>query len=155
VPATVGVSLGDLRWLDVRSLPPETLLVVPLGASEQHGPHLPLSTASDIVDALARTVAERRDDVVVAPLVAYGSSGEHGGFAGTLSVGHEAIELFLLALARAASATFSRLLFVCAHGGNAEPLRRVVHRLRPRGGTSSPSCRGGDSTRTRGAPRLR
>jgi creatinine amidohydrolase/Fe(II)-dependent formamide hydrolase-like protein len=91
-PATAYARLGDLTWSEVRSLPRDTLLVVPVGATEQHGPHLPLSTDSIIADALAHALSERSDDVVVGPLIAYGSSGEHAGFAGTLSVGQEAID---------------------------------------------------------------
>ena len=104
------VALADL----VSSAVGGDLLVVPLGATEQHGPHLPLGTDTVIASALAHGV-----DAVVAPALPYGSSGEHAGFAGTLSLG-AATELALVELGR--SASFARVLFVCAHGGNAEPL---------------------------------
>ena len=61
------------------------------GSTEQHGPHLPLSTDTDIALALADALAARRPDVVVAPALPYGASGEHAGFPGTLSIGHEAL----------------------------------------------------------------
>ena len=64
------------------------LLVVPLGATEQHGPHLPLGTDTVIASALR---GSRRRDAVVAPALPYGSSGEHAGFPGTLSIGHAAL----------------------------------------------------------------
>ena len=66
------------------------LLVVPLGSTEQHGPHLPLDTDTRIAVAVAEGLAHRRGDVTVAPALAYGSSGEHAGFAGTLSIGQTA-----------------------------------------------------------------
>jgi creatinine amidohydrolase len=113
------------------------LLVVPLGATEQHGPHLPLGTDTMIASALASSV-----DAVVAPALPYGSSGEHAGFAGTLSLG-AATELALVELGR--SAGFARVLFVCAHGGNAEPLGAAVRQLRSEGIDArawSPSWRG-------------
>ncbi|HEY7633499.1 MAG TPA: mycofactocin biosynthesis peptidyl-dipeptidase MftE, partial [Thermoleophilaceae bacterium] len=72
-------------------------------------------------------------DVVVAPALAYGSSGEHDGFAGTLSIGRDAVEVVLVELVRSASASFERLLLVCAHGGNAAPLRAAERRLREEG----------------------
>jgi creatinine amidohydrolase len=102
------------------------LLVVPLGATEQHGPHLPLGTDTIIASALASAV-----DAVIAPAFPYGSSGEHAGFAGTLSIGRSALEHVLVELAR--SAPFARVLFVCAHGGNAEPLAAAVRLLRAEG----------------------
>jgi mycofactocin system creatininase family protein len=111
----------------------DALLVVPLGATEQHGPHLPLSTDTDIAVALADRLAATHADVVVAPSLAYGSSGEHQAFPGTLSIGGEATELVLVELCRSATATWSRVLLLCAHGGNAEPLGRAVARLRDEG----------------------
>ncbi len=109
------------------------VLAVPVGSTEQHGPHLPLSTDTDVAVALAEALARRRNDVLVAPPVAYGSSGEHAGFPGTLSVGPAATELLLVELGRSASATARRLLLVSAHGGNAEPVARAVRRLRAEG----------------------
>ncbi len=106
------------------------LLAVPVGSTEQHGPHLPLSTDTDLAVALCARLAEARPDVLVAPAVAYGSSGEHEGFAGTLSIGQEAIELLLVELCRSATRAFGRVLLVSTHGGNAEPVRRAEERLR-------------------------
>jgi creatinine amidohydrolase len=122
--------LADLAWPDVgRRAATGAVLAVPLGSTEQHGPHLPLSTDTDIAVALCLRLAAARDDVLVAPPVAYGSSGEHAGFPGTLSIGQRALELLLLELGRSACDTFAHVLFVNAHGGNAEPVKRAVSRL--------------------------
>ncbi|WP_064750317.1 mycofactocin biosynthesis peptidyl-dipeptidase MftE [Solirubrobacter soli] len=102
------------------------VLVVPLGATEQHGPHLPLGTDTIIATALAASL-----DAVVAPALPYGSSGEHAGFAGTLSIGREALVAVLVELVR--SSSFARVVFVSGHGGNAEPLATAVRRLRDEG----------------------
>ena len=106
------------------------VLAVPVGSTEQHGPHLPLSTDADLAVALCTQLAESRASVVVAPLVPYGSSGEHEGFAGTISIGQDATELLLVELGRSATRTFSRVLLVSTHGGNTEAVRRAVARLR-------------------------
>jgi mycofactocin system creatininase family protein len=111
-----------------------SLLAVPVGSTEQHGPHLPLSTDTDVAVALARSLASRRTDVLIAPAVAYGSSGEHDGFAGTLSIGAAATELVLVELGRSAlPGSFRRLLLVSAHGGNAGAVTAAVRLLRSEG----------------------
>jgi creatinine amidohydrolase len=119
---------ADLTWPEAAGRA-GAVLVVPLGSTEQHGPHLPLSTDTDVAVALAARVAGR-PDVLVAPAVPYGASGEHAGFAGTLSIGQAALELLLVELVRSATDTFRRVLLLSAHGGNAEPVRRAVARLR-------------------------
>jgi creatinine amidohydrolase len=125
--------LADLAWPDVAERAAAgAVLAVPLGATEQHGPHLPLSTDTDIAVALCRRLASARPDVLVAPAVAYGSSGEHDGFAGTLSIGQAAVSQLVLELGRSATKTFRHVLFVSAHGGNAEPVTRAVEELRSR-----------------------
>lgn len=106
------------------------VLVVPIGSTEQHGPHLPLGTDADVALALSRRLAARMKTMVVAPVISYGSSGEHAGFAGTLSIGQAAIELLLLELGRSAAETYRRQVFVSAHGGNAMPAVRAVTQLR-------------------------
>lgn len=105
------------------------LLAVPLGSVEQHGPHLPLDTDTRIAVAVAEGLAGRRSGLLVAPALGYGASGEHAGFPGTLSLGVAALEAVLVELVRSADDTASGVVFVCGHGGNAEPLRRAVHRL--------------------------
>lgn len=124
--------LGSLTWPEVTARG-DVLLAVPVGSTEQHGPHLPLSTDTDVAVALAGRLAARRPGVLVAPAVAYGSSGEHDGFAGTLSIGAAALELVLVELGRSASLWVPRLLLVSAHGGNADPVAAAVRRLRAEG----------------------
>jgi creatinine amidohydrolase len=106
------------------------VLLIPIGSTEQHGPHLPLGTDADVALAVSRRLAARMPTTVVAPVISYGSSGEHAGFAGTLSIGQAAIELLLLELGRSAAETYRRQVFVSAHGGNAGPAVRAVTRLR-------------------------
>lgn len=110
-----------------------TVLAVPLGATEQHGPHLPHSVDTDIAVALCTGLAAARPDVVVAPALPFGASGEHAGFPGTLSIGHEALRHVLVELGRSATDTFGHVLFVSAHGGNGEGLRGAVAQLRDEG----------------------
>lgn len=121
--------LRDLAYPSVRPLG-RRILVIPLGATEQHGPHLPLTTDTDIAQTLAGLLGERIPGrVVIAPAVAYGSSGEHRGFPGTLSIGTDATEQLLVELCRSAAGTWSRLLLLSAHGGNHVAVARAVEQL--------------------------
>ena len=104
-------------------------VVVPLGAFEQHGPHLPLDTDTRIAEAVSR----RLKGVQLAPSIAYGSSGEHAGFAGTISIGADALRLLLVEYGRSASAWATRVLFVNGHGGNVATLIAAVELLRYEG----------------------
>jgi creatinine amidohydrolase len=138
-------TLAGATWPDVAASRP--LLVVPVGSCEQHGPHLPLDTDTRIAQALAQRLAAAIDDVVVAPPVAYGSSGEHAHFPGTLSIGQPALEMVLVELGRSAD-HFAGVVFVNGHGGNAEPLAKAVATLRAEqrnAWTWSPTVAGGDA----------
>jgi mycofactocin system creatininase family protein len=124
--------LAELTWPDVAETAADSVLAVPLGATEQHGPHLPFTVDTELAAALAERLALARPWVVLAPAVPYGSSGEHAGFPGTLSIGQHATELLIVELVRSADA-FAGVLLVCGHGGNVEPLRRAVGLLRREG----------------------
>jgi creatinine amidohydrolase len=114
-------------------LPEGAVLLVPLGSTEQHGPHLPTGTdtavAAAVVDAAAAVVGDRLP-LVIAPAVTYGASGEHEHFPGTVSIGHEALALLLTELGRSASRWAGRILFVNGHGGNLPTVPEVVRSLR-------------------------
>jgi mycofactocin system creatininase family protein len=126
-----GVRLGARTWRQVHAGGP-SVLAVPLGSCEQHGPHLPLDTDTRIAVALADGLAAARPDVYAAPAVAYGASGEHAGFAGTLSIGQAGLALLLLELVRSAD-TFGGVVLVNAHGGNSAALARSAATLAAEG----------------------
>lgn len=121
--------LEDLRSSELEERG-RRLLALPLGATEQHGPHLTLGSDSRIAVALAYRLAERRSDVVVAPVLPYGSSGEHAGFPGTLSIGGELLERVVVEIARSMGPEFVGLVIVSAHGGNYDSVRRAIETLR-------------------------
>ena len=126
------MNLARATWPEIDSVAATTVLVIPLGSTEQHGPHLPFSTDTDVAIELAERLAATRDDIVVAPALAYGSAGEHAAFAGTLSIGQDALELVVVELVRSAG-DFAAVVLVCGHGGNAAPLGRSVRTLQGEG----------------------
>lgn len=106
-------------------------VVVPVGSVEQHGPHLPLDTDTRIATAVATGVTEHR--YLLAPAICYGASGEHQGFAGTISIGTEALTALLIEYGRSACTWAHRLVFVNGHGGNLQALRAAAGLLRAEG----------------------
>lgn len=113
------------------------ILVVPLGSTEQHGPHLPLAVDALVATAVAdRLVARWRADgvdAVAASVLAYGASGEHEQFAGTISIGTEVLRTVVVEIGRSAGRWADRIVFVNGHGGNVEGLNDAVDLLRAEG----------------------
>lgn len=107
-------------------------LVVPVGSTEQHGPHLPLDTDTRIATAVARDVADDHG-CLLAPAIAYGASGEHQGFPGTVSIGTPTLTAVLLEYGRSACVWSARVVFVNGHGGNVDALRSATATLRGEG----------------------
>jgi creatinine amidohydrolase len=106
----------------LRDVLPSSVVVVPIGAIEQHGPYLPVWTDSLIVSTVVSRAAG--DDCVVAPTVSFGASDHHLPFGGTLSLSVETMLAVLLDLARSvALGGGRRLALVNGHGGN----RGVCH----------------------------
>ena len=109
--------LSDLTWRDIRALDSgRWVAVLPTGAVEAHGPHLPLDTDGIIARAMARAGAERlaeRDlDVVVLPTLAYASAPFAQAFAGTVSVNPMAVTSIVLDVARAVGTQGAAVLAV-------------------------------------------
>lgn len=122
--------LGRFASAELVGLTPT--LIVPLGSTEQHGPHLPLDTDTRIATAVACAVVADCDGLV-APAIAYGAAGEHQGFAGTVSIGTAALTAVLVEYGRSACDWAGRIAFVNGHGGNVDALRAAVGLLRSEG----------------------
>jgi len=123
--------LGGLRWPELAD--PRPVLLLPLGSTEQHGPHLPLDTDTRVATAVATAVATRLRGLLVAPAFGYGASGEHSGFPGTLSLGTTALERALVELVRSADETAAGVVLINGHGGNAAAIRGAARLLTSEG----------------------
>jgi creatinine amidohydrolase len=117
------ILLAEATWTEIHELfvrAPDTVALLPVGAVEAHGPHLPLATDVVIAEGLARRLSaalEREGgSVALAPAIAYSLTEYGEAFAGTAGVGAEAARLYLrdviLGLARAG---FSRVVVLNAH----------------------------------------
>jgi len=127
------------------------ILLLPLGAWEQHGPHLPLDTDTIIVTRVIADVLRHEDlhtvNVMTAPALSITASDEHQGFPGTLSTGTQALKDSVVAICRSASWA-QGVCIVNGHGGNADALLAITSALTYEKITHSiwslPSYTGGD-----------
>ncbi|HMI30128.1 MAG TPA: creatininase family protein [Candidatus Limnocylindrales bacterium] len=113
--------LADMTWEEVRGLDrARTIAILPIGAVEAHGPHLPLGTDVIIARAMARAGAERLEAqgwrALILPALPYTAAPFAGAFPGTLSVGSSTVTSLLLDLARELTRHgFSALALANAH----------------------------------------
>jgi mycofactocin system creatininase family protein len=131
----VGAVLADEPWTAVGT---GALVLVPVGSTEQHGPHLPLNTDSAIAEAVAHRAAQlltprQAAALWVLPVLAYGSSGEHQSFPGTCSIGSQALQTMTVELVRSVRTWADRVVVVNGHGGNLAALRHSISQLRAEG----------------------
>jgi creatinine amidohydrolase len=118
---------------ELRALAPDTLVVLPVGAVEQHGPHLPVGTDRFTVEHIARAAAQiaaEQIPVLVAPTLPFGSSQHHLPFGGTLSLSTEIYYRVLADLAESLIVSgFRRIFILNGHGGNSELIQLVARDL--------------------------
>lgn len=122
--------LADCSTTDAAArLADAAVALLPTGATEQHGPHLPLGT--DTRAALGVLERLERDDVVVLPPLAVGVSDHHRQFSGTLSVSSETFAAYVREVVESLAVHgVQKVVVVNGHGGNDDALRRVARRLR-------------------------
>ncbi len=126
----------DLTWPAVARLVEagQALCVLPVGAVEQHGRHLPASTDTDIATAVCRAASARTGAPLLPTLWAGSSQAHTTAWPGTLSLSPRLLIDVVVELATWIRASgFTRLLLVNAHVGNAAPLRVAVDEIRTRG----------------------
>jgi creatinine amidohydrolase len=150
--------LAELRAPDIATrLGPGSIIVQPVGAFEQHGPHLPFSTDLLIADSVAVEVVERygdENDLWLLPPLAYSKSNEHAWSAGTIWLSATTLLSVLDDIGRCVAATPARkLVFLNGHGGNSSLLSVANRELRLHHGLmtflthpSVPPDQGGPST---------
>jgi creatinine amidohydrolase len=129
----VPLFLDQLAWPDLAPLQEKNggLLIIPLGATEQHGPHLPIQTDTLLAET-ACAYASAKTGVPVAPALAYTvSAGHTAKWPGTFSILHQTFLATLRQLAAWTAATgWRRLLFVNSHFGNDATLRAAIDQIR-------------------------
>ncbi|MHB1133429.1 MAG: creatininase family protein [Chloroflexota bacterium] len=128
------VILAELTWPEVKELLATRQVdtaVIALGATEQHGHHLPLGTDALLAQALGEEVARRLGRALLAPPLVVGRSEHHLAFPGTITVRQETLaallEDYVASLERHG---FANVVLVPTHGGNFRPLAAIARSLR-------------------------
>jgi creatinine amidohydrolase len=122
--------LQEMTWTDVRDyLKTNDMVIIPLGSTEQHGPHLPLGVDYYVAFDTAKLISAKTG-VVVAPVVMAGYSFYHSGFSGTLSLKPETLEEVLYeTVEMLVKYGFRRIMFFNYHGGNNVVQEKAIYRI--------------------------
>ena len=125
------VQLAEISWTDAEKLFKDTdVALLPVGSTEQHGPHNPLGTDHLVAEALSQAVGEKTG-VPVLPVIPVGVSEHHRHFSGTLWVSPSIFGDYVKAVAlAAASHGIRKILIINGHGGNTAALMEVAGELR-------------------------
>jgi creatinine amidohydrolase len=124
---------GEMTAADFAAITDRSVIILPVAATEQHGPHLPAGTDAFILDGILRAATAAAGPVrgIVLPLQPIGWSPEHGGLPGTLSLDAGLLATSWVAIARWAARTGARrLLILNSHGGNPPAIAQAALRLR-------------------------
>ena len=125
--------LGDATWPEVETIArrdahdqaPAPIVLVPIGSTEQHGPHLPLATDTIIAEELAGRAVHHTDGLMIGPTIGVSASGEHADFPGTLSLGSQVMSSVIVELVRSADWA-AGVVLVNGHGGNHQAISDAV-----------------------------
>jgi creatinine amidohydrolase len=122
--------LQEMTWTDVRDyLKNNDMVIIPLGSTEQHGPHLPLGVDYYVALDTSKLISAKTG-VVVAPVIMAGYSLYHSGFPGTLSLKPETMEEVLYETAQMlVKYGFRRIMFFNYHGGNNVIQQNIIYRI--------------------------
>ncbi len=147
--AAAGVYLEDMTWTELRDRMSQgtSTVLIPIGGTEQNGPHMVLGKHNTRARLLAGQIAERLGNAVVAPVVAYVPEGathpptEHMRFVGTISISDAVFEGLLEGTARSFKQHgFRHVVFLGDHGGYQALEEKVARRLN-QSWSADPSCR--------------
>ena len=127
----------NLTTLDFHKIDLEnSLVILPIAAIEQHGPHLPVSVDSKIIDGIVNLLVKKlpkKSKAIFLPTQKFGKSNEHLAFPGTLSLSTETLYSTLLDIGSSVSSSGAKkLLLINSHGGNISVLDTVARELRIR-----------------------
>lgn len=125
-------SLSEKTWCEIEEIT-EKGVIIPIGSIEQHGPHLPLSTDSLLVERIAEEIGERTDCLVI-PTIRFGISEEHMDFKGTITLSPESFKAMVFDICTSLQRHgFNRQYIINYHGGNKRYLIELIPKVKEMG----------------------
>jgi len=121
-----------MSWVEVKErINPSTVCLIPIGSIEQHGPHLNLDTDTFNVYEFALRAAQRLDNTLVTPPVAFGCSANHINFPGTISIRLNTLKELLKDIATSlVYHKIKKIIFLVGHGGDITATNAAAEELR-------------------------
>ena len=115
-------------YADLNQATKDKVILLPLGAIEQHGPHLSVSTDTDIVTQIAQQIEKiLPNEVLLCPTLPFGSSHHHLSFGGTISIAPELYTQVLIDLVNSLVISgFQKIVLLNGHGGNITPAKQAL-----------------------------
>ena len=122
---------AELRWPEMKQLDrANTVVILPTGSMEQHGPHLPLQVDHFIANRLAEDLEKRMPEVLILPPVWAGASAHHMDFPGTITLRPRVfIDLLREICGCLRHHGFRRIVLLNGHGGNRSILEVLAQEL--------------------------
>ena len=127
------IRMEDMNWPDIKDAMAEgyKTVVIGVGATEQHGPHLPLQTDARIGDEYAWRIAKKLGNALQGPTIRVGCSHHHLAFPGTVSLQATTLKAIVKDYAESLlHHGFKNIIFIPSHGGNCDPLQNTIEELR-------------------------
>lgn len=122
------MKLGEMTTSEVELVAAKSIAILPLGAIEQHGPQLPVSTDASIINVIAEAVEKKLSkEVVLCPALSFGSSHHHLEFPGTMSLPPEIFTSVITQLVKSLlHGGFRKIILLNGHGGNITPVKQAL-----------------------------
>jgi len=121
----------EMTWPEVKEAVAQGKVpLIPVGSTEQHGPHLPLKTDAFLAYEICKAAAARSGEALVLPPVSYGYNEHHLDFPATIHIHHETLIRFVIDIGKSlAHHGFRRIVIVNGHGSNTAPMELAARRI--------------------------
>jgi creatinine amidohydrolase len=126
------ITYGDMSWPEVKDVvSKKKVALIPVGSTEQHGPHLPTKTDAFLATRICEQVAKEKPGLsFVMPVVSYGYNEHHMDFPATIHINHETMIRFVIDIGKSlAHHGVEKIVIVNGHGSNMAPMEIAARRI--------------------------